>query len=576
MAHIYRLTCFCLFVFFTIASGYSQAAVPKASTYSVPDLPKLGSFSDYQSACSAVLSYFNSAWSSSGALGNIESCTSSGVVVFRAGVGKYQVGFFSSLSCPANSTASGSQCACNAGFEEKDGQCKAPLSDLDKCAAWNDEFNSMPQDDRPTDADGYRPIGVSSACFDTDYDSFNPRPSPLSPGKGCVMNFDREIAWQNRDDPSGKWWSRGKFSTVSPQVCDLTEYSGPKDPPKDDACPSGYEKSKYADVCIPLEEKPANCPPGYEESQYVKGICIPEEQKPDPFDPDPTNPKGPGPYDPKPDGSCDPGYVRDGASCYKDPKPKQPDPTDPKQPGPGDSCPEGYSKNASGMCTKDTFTPGPGIPCPTGYSKNASGACEKDAPPSCPPGEERNSEGLCVPKPCEPDPKWPEKCTACEKDALNPLVCKDDPGKCVPDPAIPDKCKGTGDGEEGSFGGTCEAGFTCKGDVIQCAIAKEQHIRACKLFDTKNAESQLYDKEKGKEGDQTKDLKGNENINMANRIDTSDAFGGGGSGVQDLNITVMGQSITLPFSKINSGLDALGRVLVAVSFLIALRIVGRG
>jgi hypothetical protein len=228
------------------------------------------------------------------------------------------------------------------------------------------------------------------------------------------------------------------------------------------------------------------------------------------------------------------------------------------------------------MCTKDTFNPGPGIPCPTGYSKNASGACEKDAPPSCPPGEEKNPEGLCVPKPCEPDPKWPEKCTACEKDALNPNVCKDDPGKCVPDPAIPDKCKGTGDGEEGSFGGSCEAGFTCKGDVIQCAIAKEQHIRACKLFDTKNAESQLYDKEKGKEGDQTKDLKGNENINMANRIDTSDAFGGGGSGVQDLSITVMGQSITLPFSKINSGLDALGRVLVAVSFLIALRIVGRG
>ena len=63
---------------------------------------------------------------------------------------------------------------------------------------------------------------------------------------------------------------------------------------------------------------------------------------------------------------------------------------------------------------------------------------------------------------------------------------------------------------------------------------------------------------------------------MANRIDTSDAFGGGGSGVQDLNITVMGQSITLPFSKINTGLDALGQVLLAVSFLIAFRIVGRG
>lgn len=444
--------------------------------------------------------------------------------------------------------------------------CIKEQTDLERCDNFNAYFNSTFGDPR-RDVPGLLPFEGAKVCVNPEKEGYHPLKDPK---KGCAMKFERDIAWQK---DSG-WMSSGNMKTMNPpEVCDLAGQAPKEDPTK---CPPGYEKSKYADVCIPLEEKDTQCPEGYEPSQYVKGICIPKEKKPDPFDPDPTNPKGPGPYTPHPDGSCDPGYIRDGASCYKDPNPKPADPTDPKQPGPGDSCPEGYSKNASGMCTKDTFTPGPGIPCPTGYSKNASGACVKDAPPACPPGEERNPEGLCAPKPCEPDPKWPEKCTACEKDALNPNVCKDDPGKCVPDPAIPDKCKGTGDGEEGSFGGTCEAGFTCKGDVIQCAIAKEQHIRACKLFDTKNAESQLYDKEKGKEGDQTKDLKGNENINMANRIDTSDAFGGGGSGVQDLSITVMGQSITLPFSKINSGLDALGRVLVAVSFLIALRIVGRG
>lgn len=565
MAHIHRLIfSIVLLLFFQPAFSFSPA--PSCEASKPAGLPAVGSPFAGCGVCSP---------DGRGPFTIVTSGTSCYAGASCGACGVQRSFIWSPVSaCPENSTASGSQCACNAGFEEKDGQCKAATSDLDKCKAWNDEFNSMPESERPTDADGYRQIGVSSACFDTDYDSFNPRPSPLSPGKGCVMNFDRELAWQNRDDPSGKWWSRGKFSTVSPQVCDLKDYSGPKDPPKDDACPSGYEKSKYADVCIPLEEKPANCPPGYEESQYVKGICIPEEQKPDPFDPDPTNPKGPGPYDPKPDGSCDPGYVRDGASCYKDPKPKQPDPTDPKQPGPGDTCPEGYSKNASGMCTKDTFTPGPGIPCPTGYSKNASGACVKDAPPSCPPGEQRNADGLCVPKPCEPDPKWPEKCTACEKDALNPLVCKDDPGKCVPDPAIPDKCKGTGDGEEGSFGGTCEAGFTCKGDVIQCAIAKEQHIRACRLFDKKTPESEIYEQEKAKDRnrDVTKDLPGNKEVDVSSYLKSDDLLGGGRC-ISDLSVTVWGSEVNLPLSKICPALAYLGWVLVAVSSLAAFRIV---
>lgn len=42
---------------------------------------------------------------------------------------------------------------------------------------------------------------------------------------------------------------------------------------------------------------------------------------------------------------------------------------------------------------------------------------------------------------------------------------------------------GDGDGEGSSFGGSCVAGFTCDGDAIQCAMAREQHIRNCKLID---------------------------------------------------------------------------------------------
>lgn len=136
---------------------------------------------------------------------------------------------------------------------------------------------------------------------------------------------------------------------------------------------------------------------------------------------------------------------------------------------------------------------------------------------------------------------------------------------------------GNGDGDgKGGFAGTCASGFACEGDAIQCAIAKEQHIRACKLFDDQSDESKLYGKEKGKEGEQTKDLPGNKSETMTGRIRTNDALGGGGQCVQDLSVFVMGQSVTLPFSKICPSIAVIGNIMVAVSLLLAARILARG
>lgn len=134
---------------------------------------------------------------------------------------------------------------------------------------------------------------------------------------------------------------------------------------------------------------------------------------------------------------------------------------------------------------------------------------------------------------------------------------------------------GDGDDEEGSFDGACASGFQCTGDAIQCAIAKEQHIRACKLFDDKTAESDLYDENKSKEGDQTKDNPLNDTVDINGRIDSSDALGGGAC-IGDLNITVSGTAITLPLSTLCPTLAMLGNLLVAVSMLVALRIITRG
>lgn len=137
---------------------------------------------------------------------------------------------------------------------------------------------------------------------------------------------------------------------------------------------------------------------------------------------------------------------------------------------------------------------------------------------------------------------------------------------------------GGGNGEEdpSSFTGACAGGFQCKGDAIQCAIAREQHIRACRLFDKESPESKLYEEFKGKEGDQTKELPGNETVAIGDKINTTDALGAGGTGLSDLNLTVWNQQVSLPLSMLNQYLAAMGNVLLAVSFLLAFRIVARG
>jgi len=147
-----------------------------------------------------------------------------------------------------------------------------------------------------------------------------------------------------------------------------------------------------------------------------------------------------------------------------------------------------------------------------------------------------------------------------------PNFCKENPGSKL--------CK-EGDEDGSSFGGACTGGFTCEGDAIQCAIAREQHTRACKLFDTPSPESQLYDANKNKTGNQTGGLPGNETISIASRINTGDSLTGA-SCIGDINTVVWGAQITLPVSGLCPYLEMLGNVLVAVSMLVAAKIIFRG
>lgn len=135
------------------------------------------------------------------------------------------------------------------------------------------------------------------------------------------------------------------------------------------------------------------------------------------------------------------------------------------------------------------------------------------------------------------------------------------------------QCKGDEE-QEGKFGGSCEAGFTCEGDALQCAIAKDQHKRNCQMFDDKTSESRLYDSEvaKGSNRDVTKDLPGNTEVDVAGKLSSEDVLGGGRC-IADLSVQVWRSSVTLPFSNICPSLGYLGWVLVAVCSLAAFRIV---
>ncbi|MGN8006332.1 hypothetical protein ACTJKQ_24405 [Acidovorax sp. 22279] len=148
------------------------------------------------------------------------------------------------------------------------------------------------------------------------------------------------------------------------------------------------------------------------------------------------------------------------------------------------------------------------------------------------------------------------------------------PGFCQENPSSK-LCKdGKDDGS--AFGGSCGAGFTCEGDAIQCAMAQEQHRRACKLFDDQTPESQLYDAEKSKTGKRTADLPGNETIAFGQSMyDSSNALGPG-TCISDLPVDVLGQTVSLPISQICPHLATLRLALLAFGALMWVLIVFRG
>lgn len=131
-------------------------------------------------------------------------------------------------------------------------------------------------------------------------------------------------------------------------------------------------------------------------------------------------------------------------------------------------------------------------------------------------------------------------------------------------------CKGS---ESTASGGTdCTAAPSCSGDAIQCMMVNQQWRTRC----DSNQPSSLSDLGSklvnGQDPVANPASSGNRTVNpIASSIDQSSFLNG--AGLSDKVVSVSGQSITLPFSRLNQYLVWLGHLFVVISLIGAIRIV---
>jgi len=118
---------------------------------------------------------------------------------------------------------------------------------------------------------------------------------------------------------------------------------------------------------------------------------------------------------------------------------------------------------------------------------------------------------------------------------------------------------------EGSrFGGDCAAGFVCDGDAIQCAMAKQQYVDSCRMWQGSSTavtpaqaaadyESQADGRVVGDDRFRTT------TVDQSVAFDTSERIFAGAAPLQDLQV----HGVTIPFSEMNAPLSYLGYIVVA-------------
>lgn len=148
------------------------------------------------------------------------------------------------------------------------------------------------------------------------------------------------------------------------------------------------------------------------------------------------------------------------------------------------------------------------------------------------------------------------------KDTPASEYCKANPGD--------KQCSGDED-DESSWGGSCAAAFACDGDAIQCAMAKEQHVRNCAIFDTPTTLSGIGEAAATgtNPSDHPKNAAESVAIELATALSAVPLFGATGQCPQDVPFQVMGQSFALPFSTLCPYLQLLGAAFLACCYMTA-------
>lgn len=127
-----------------------------------------------------------------------------------------------------------------------------------------------------------------------------------------------------------------------------------------------------------------------------------------------------------------------------------------------------------------------------------------------------------------------------------------------------------GGGEKSSYAAQCGQAPSCGGDAIQCAIANHTFELYCAqlVSDEVKSEFQTIKDFEGTGEGQGLDVR---TIELQNSINPAQI--GGGLGLTDKDFMVFGQTITIPFSKLNLYIQMFGMAVLAIAWLQAFRIV---
>lgn len=527
----------------------AHALLPKTFQWTTGVLPGQ-SFASASAACNAVIAHYNATdtvWRYV-----FKSVNESGycfVDSFRkadpnapATPGVFAMSKSPAASCPANSTsASATECSCNATFEERDGQCRPK----NPCPAGQHEEGGacVPDNCQPNE------VRVNGLCV----------PEPPCPAGETKVNGVCKKNGCKEGQNMGDWETNGESITY---YCE--PYGGKY-------CTIKVNPS----ICVTFDGHTTCTGTG----RLTGGTCTPgnndgsgpgnKPNKGNNNNGDSSNPNGGNGGNGNgnnngqgPNGGTGPGPGGGGNNPNPNPNPNPG--TGPTNPGTG----------------PDPTTPGNPHPPVTPGGGGGSGLPTPTSPPA--PAEGNCPEGTTkVGKTCVKNPEPPNGNGTCPAGTVKiGSVCVYTHVPNGPEtPGGGNGGDGDGDGDGDSmFSGSCLQGFVCEGDAVQCAIAREQHRRACRLFEDKSKESDLYDAEVQKDGmrDVTKELPGNEEIDIASKLSSVDALGGGGACIQDLQLTVWHQSVDLPISRLCTVLAQLGYILIAVSSLAAARILVKG